>query len=206
MTFCGNCGTEIDQESRFCASCGSSLTDTAIMNPADSNTYSYELPSVSFPDAIKTAFNKYVDFTGRARRSEYWWFFLFVQLVVNLPNLVPVVGPMISLVAWVATIIPSISMATRRLHDIDRTGWWQLLFFAAWIIVIAMTFAGLTFFIVNAIDDSEFDSWMSLAVLGVSGSLMVFGLTVWWIVWFTKKGDFGPNKYGPDPRNPQSKS
>lgn len=67
---------------------------------------------MSFMDAIKTCFSKYFDFSGRARRSEYWWFYLFVFIL----SLIPFVN-----LLTIATIIPTISAAARRLHDTDRS-------------------------------------------------------------------------------------
>ena len=79
---------------------------------------------MNFQDAIRTCFSKYVDFTGRATRPEYWWFVLFVVLVsVGLS----LVSPMLSGIFSLATLLPSVAAATRRLHDTKRSGWWQLI-------------------------------------------------------------------------------
>ncbi|MGA2777704.1 MAG: DUF805 domain-containing protein [Steroidobacteraceae bacterium] len=91
---------------------------------------------MGFTDAIKTCFNKYVDFSGRAKRPEYWWYALFVFLVSIAISAVsrPASG-LFSLV----TLLPSLAVAARRLHDTDRSGWWQLLWFIpviGWIIML----------------------------------------------------------------------
>ncbi len=79
---------------------------------------------MTFQDSIRTCFNKYVDFSGRASRSEYWWFFLFLVIVF-------VVASMISTTAYyvaaLATLLPSLAVAVRRLHDTGRSGWWVLI-------------------------------------------------------------------------------
>ena len=81
---------------------------------------------MNFQDAIRTCFSKYADFTGRATRPEYWWFVLFVVLVsVGLS----LVSPMLSGIFSLATLLPSVAAATRRLHDTKRSGWWQLICF-----------------------------------------------------------------------------
>ncbi len=78
---------------------------------------------MNFQESVKTCFTKYADFNGRASRSEYWWFFLFVILASVATSLVSsVLSGLISL----GTLIPSIAAATRRLHDTNRSGWWQL--------------------------------------------------------------------------------
>lgn len=78
-------------------------------------------PRLGFGDAVKSGFSKYVTFSGRARRSEYWWWTLF-SFIMGLLSLIPFVGWIISL----AMILPSLAMSVRRLHDVGRTGWWLL--------------------------------------------------------------------------------
>lgn len=91
---------------------------------------------MTFGDSIKTCFTKYADFNGRASRSEYWWYVLFVVLVsVGLSMFSTMLSGLFSL----ATLLPSIAAAARRLHDTDRSGWMQLLALIpliGWIVVI----------------------------------------------------------------------
>ncbi|MGC4880661.1 DUF805 domain-containing protein [Micromonospora sp. DT43] len=92
---------------------------------------------MSFGDAIKSVFSQYVGFKGRARRSEYWWFVLFTFLVILaaaiLDNVLGLtVGEdsstgYITLVAYLALLLPTLAVAVRRLHDTDRAGWWLLI-------------------------------------------------------------------------------
>lgn len=79
---------------------------------------------MSFGDSISTCFNKYAEFVGRARRSEYWWFVLF-GLIVSI-----VLSPLstsLSLLASLALFVPSLAVAVRRLHDTGRSGWYLLI-------------------------------------------------------------------------------
>lgn len=80
---------------------------------------------------------KYATFEGRARRSEYWYFVLFYVLAVIALSIVDiVVGTyheesgfgLFSGLFMLATIVPSLAVTARRLHDTDRSGWWQLLY------------------------------------------------------------------------------
>ena len=81
---------------------------------------------MTFQDSIQVCFKKYADFEGRASRSEYWWFALFVILVsVGLSMISSILAGLFSL----ATLLPSLAAATRRLHDTQRSGWWQLVAF-----------------------------------------------------------------------------
>ena len=74
---------------------------------------------MSFAESIQTCFNKYIDFNGRASRSEYWWFAL---LGFGL-SFIPVVGWILRLVI----LLPSLAVQVRRLHDMNRSAWWLLL-------------------------------------------------------------------------------
>jgi len=76
--------------------------------------------------AITAAFAGYVDFSGRATRSEYWWFFLFCVLV---PAGLAVVNYKLGAVAWLVILLPSITVLVRRLHDAGKSGWWWFIGF-----------------------------------------------------------------------------
>ena len=89
---------------------------------------------MTFPDAVKICLNKYVGFSGRARRSEYWWFVLFTVLVSIVASIIDaIIGTssggtgLISGLASLALFLPSLAVAIRRLHDTSRSGWWVLI-------------------------------------------------------------------------------
>ena len=95
---------------------------------------------MSFIDASKSGFIKYADFKGRASRSEYWYFVLAVGLIAILIAFVEISTGMIdsidsdgplSIIFSIITILPSLSVAARRLHDRGHSGWNQL-----WILTI----------------------------------------------------------------------
>jgi uncharacterized membrane protein YhaH (DUF805 family) len=79
---------------------------------------------MTFQESVTVCFRKYADFSGRATRSEYWWFFLFI-IVVSLAT--SYVSSALSGLFSLATLLPSIAAAARRLHDTNRSGWWQLI-------------------------------------------------------------------------------
>jgi len=79
-----------------------------------------------FQESIKVCFSKYADFTGRASRPEYWWFFLFILLGSLATS---IISPMLSGLFSLVTLLPALAASTRRLHDTNRSGWWQLIAF-----------------------------------------------------------------------------
>ena len=85
---------------------------------------------MSFPDAVRHVLSHYADFSGRARRSEYWWFALFnllvslaAQLVDNSFN----TAPLFELLVTLGLLVPALAVGVRRLHDTGRSGWWLLI-------------------------------------------------------------------------------
>lgn len=77
------------------------------------------------------ALKKYVDFSGRARRKEYWMFFLFytiIYIVMVVIDAMLTAGLLTGLYI-LATLLPAIAVTIRRLHDIGRSGWWWLIAF-----------------------------------------------------------------------------
>ncbi|HHL21687.1 MAG TPA: DUF805 domain-containing protein [Aliiroseovarius sp.] len=129
---------------------------------------------MNFTTAIKTCFNKYATFSGRAPRSEYWWFILFTWVAMMLLSFVDsvmfgtvTVGPgtfmaysdtaYFSGTFALATVVPTLAVAVRRLHDTDRSGWWIL-----------------------------------IGLIPLIGAIVL-------IVFFATEGTRGDNRFGPDP-------
>jgi uncharacterized membrane protein YhaH (DUF805 family) len=134
---------------------------------------------VNFREAIKSGYSNYVNFEGRASRSEFWFFVLFYfiaffvlgiadQLVFWLLFEVVVeplaylgfgrfAGRPLTELFVLATLLPSIAVVVRRLHDLDRSGWFILLNFVPFV-----------------------------------GQIVL-------IVWYCGPGTKGPNRFGPEP-------
>ncbi len=93
---------------------------------------------MNFIEAISSGFRNYVNFSGRAIRSEYWYWTLFVTIVVGAFGLIDeMLHPgmqfgafsFVNAIVSLALVLPGLAVSVRRLHDIDRTGWWLLLAF-----------------------------------------------------------------------------
>ena len=89
---------------------------------------------MDFGTAISVCFKKYVDFSGRARRSEYWFFNLFYLLVTVVAS---VVSETLSNLVFLAFILPLLSAGVRRMHDVGKSGWFLLI--PIYSLVLALT-------------------------------------------------------------------
>lgn len=93
--------------------------------PQGPNRFGVTALPVDFPTAVRKFFTGYFDFNGRASRTEFWYAMLFYVLLLfvlarlNLPDLV-------LSILLVITMIPFFSVTARRLHDTNRSGWYQL--------------------------------------------------------------------------------
>lgn len=84
---------------------------------------------MGFGQAVSTGFSKYVNFSDRASRSEYWYWTLFVFLVSIVTTIIDkqLDTGIVSTIVTIATFLPGLAVSVRRLHDIDRSGWWLLI-------------------------------------------------------------------------------
>lgn len=101
-------------------------------------------PGVSFVEAIKLFFSNYTNFSGRSRRSEYWYAALFNVLVALVLGVLPKSVSFIGTLWTLGTLIPGLALAIRRLHDIGKSGWWLLIAVipvigSIWLIVLEAT-------------------------------------------------------------------
>lgn len=91
-------------------------------NSMDARSSSAE-NSMTFFDAIRVCLTRYAEFHGRASRSEFWWFALFVVLVSAMLSYLHEAAASMFLIA---VLLPLLAAGSRRLHDSGRSGWWQL--------------------------------------------------------------------------------
>jgi len=88
---------------------------------------------MNFTQSIATGFRKYADFRTRSSRSEYWWWTLFLILVSVAATLIDEVllggSAIFDTINTLVLFVPGLAVAVRRLHDIERSGWWFLIAF-----------------------------------------------------------------------------
>ena len=87
---------------------------------------------MNFVQSISSGFSSYVNFSDRAIRSEYWYWVLFIVVCEIVTSIIDyAIGINLTTgIFGLVTLLPSLAVAVRRLHDIDRTGWWVLIAFA----------------------------------------------------------------------------
>ncbi len=88
------------------------------------NNYGVESKPAELGEAIETGLKKYFVFDGRASKSEFWYFLLFH---VGVSFVTSFIHPAVNGIFILGTLIPMISVGCRRLHDINKSGWWQLI-------------------------------------------------------------------------------
>ncbi len=184
---------------------------------------------MGFFTAIKTCLLKYAQFSGRAPRSEFWFFYLFsilatlFLLILNFAffdfvffdvprsrrgggDVVIGLSPLV-LIFWMLIFSPLLAAGVRRLHDIGRSGRWMLWFFIISISVLFLTgFMVSSVAVITATVANEARELVALipvfVATGIGALVFVFLLGVvagWQIVWLTTKGDTGENAYGSNP-------
>lgn len=161
---------------------------------------------------------RYAEFSGRSRRQEFWMFFLLQLISYVLLTITAFIvgigvagfstlgqgasadGGVIGAVAGLGMIallyvaiflglfIPNLALAARRLHDTGRSGWWQLLYWAPWILSLFVSLAA-----------AASPSTTAVLLNALFSGLQLIGLLVL-IVFYCLEGNRGPNRFGPDPK------
>jgi uncharacterized membrane protein YhaH (DUF805 family) len=119
---------------------------------------------MSFSQAVSSVLlNKYATFSGRARRSEYWWWYLFVTIVFLVAGILDravglTYGDLTLGGGWIATIaaivflVPNLAVAVRRLHDTGRSGWWLLIGLVPVVGFVVLLY----FFVLDSENDNQY--------------------------------------------------
>jgi uncharacterized membrane protein YhaH (DUF805 family) len=181
-------------------------------------------PMMPFWTAVKTCFKKYFDFTGRARRSEYWWFVLFASIIyfvwillcsfflafwiATAINGETYSSPMVPLMSYVglmivpmlALFIPQYAVQTRRLHDTGRSGWWIVASLVVSLAYMIAYFSVMMPMFENGIDEMPaFFSTPMMIVVAILGMISML-LSVVILIFTVMDSQRGENKYGPSPK------
>ena len=158
---------------------------------------------MTFREAVLSCFRKYATFSGRASRSEYWWFWLFCLLgtltagitesVINALSGTPEGPTLLSGAFNLVTLIPGLAVGWRRMHDTGRSGLYLLYPLIA--VIGFASFLGLS----GAVSaGEEAISGFMQVVIGLALAIIAISpfLVLWWL---TRPSQPGPNSYGPNP-------
>lgn len=90
--------------------------------------------------SVKACLSKYVDFKGRASRSEFWWYVLATIIATTIASILDSMfgNGLFSAVVFLGNLLPYLAVQVRRLHDTGRSGWWLLIAFVPIIGVILL--------------------------------------------------------------------
>ncbi len=178
---------------------------------------------MTIQDSVKQCLRKYADFSGRATRAEYWWWLLATTIASMAFSAVDTFisafaggysfSPL-GTIFGLAVLLPSLAVTSRRLHDIGRTGWWQLAWYIiaviGWIalavglviVIIGLALGG--YFEVDSVEqffgNLPFEIWVPLLIGGLIVLAINLAVFIWAILWLVRQGQTGPNRFGPDPR------
>ena len=152
---------------------------------------------MGFRQAVVTCLRNYITFSGRARRPEYWWFFLFNLLVSAVSTLLDIGlgtgdadGGIISALTTLALMPPAFAVTWRRLHDIGRPGW-HLVAVVAVILVVSAT---VILFLrgENPPPLPPMILFWTMMATNVGGLILILV----WLAWPSQAED---NRFGPEP-------
>ena len=171
-------------------------------------------PMMDPVEAVKTCLKKFFNFKGRARRSEYWWFVLFVVIVSTAFSYAGLLLPFLSIVGMICSMllmIPQFAAMTRRLHDTGRSGWWVAIlaiFYVAALVsmaILLIPYGTQLFETTDSMAQAEMmaDAVMSspkVATVMTGSSLLGLLFLIINFIFTLLDSKWGENKYGPSPK------
>lgn len=151
---------------------------------------------IGFVEAIRLGFQRYIDFSGRSTRAEFWWWTLFCMLAIMIAALLNDMlglpssedGGVLDGVVSLILLIPTLAVGARRLHDIGRSGWWQLAPYGLALAVILLTLV-----MVGGVGTGGV--MLGLMIGAVASIVLIAILIFWWV----KPSQPGTNRFGPNP-------
>jgi uncharacterized membrane protein YhaH (DUF805 family) len=154
-------------------------------------------PPRGFGEAISTCMNKFVTFSGRASRSEYWYFALFVFLVSIVCSILdgafsPGYRQEMGVFQGISSLVfllPNLAVTVRRLHDTDRSGWWIGGFWLALVV-----FGVIAALIMNTGSAGRNPEAMAPFAIIFGLGILMYSITL--LVFICQRGTAGPNRHG----------
>jgi len=233
MSFCRKCGSLTDERDNFCSKCGCHIlpkndndnsNETYIKDNISEDAKVDTLPDEVMKETggstvlLKTQTHKNIslwsyyllcwkkifDFTGRARRKEYWGFCLFHSMILGIFNYLEYDSPAIRplhIIYFRIALIPFIAVGVRRLHDLGRSGWFEIGYHVFLLLLSASTLLNTSIIFSDVIDyifavkGSYIGHLLGKNPLYWVGIIYIYALKLYLI----KRGNSGRNRYGDDP-------
>ena len=153
----------------------------------------------------------YADFNGRARRSEYWFFQLFnflitigiYLIVLGIKEVIGINLGFLNTVYSIAVLIPNLAVTARRLHDTNRSGWWQMLSIGTGLItfVLAIIFVlSILSYRMNEYAISICMEQKALLILLILSAISYIAACILLLVWYCFDSQQGVNRFGSSPK------
>ncbi len=153
---------------------------------------------MNFPTAVKSGFRNYATFSGRATRSEFWWFVLFAQLLQAVGQNI---STELATLLWLGLLIPNTSLHVRRLHDTGRSAkWliWPLVSIGVMFLVLVSLILQTTQSITNLDAEKLIDGGTQISVLLMTASAVsLFAGVVVNLVFLILPSESSLNRFGP---------
>lgn len=165
-------------------------------------------------EAVTTCLKKFIDFKGRARRSEFWWFVLFVMIVWWVFSSLGMMHAAFSIIGMILSfvlMIPQFAATTRRLHDTGHSGWWAGMMYGltlvAYCSLAVMLIPHLSELMAEGdqmamamiMADAVQENPAAMGVASIAG-IIVFLLMIITLVFCVLDSHWTENKYGPSPK------
>jgi uncharacterized membrane protein YhaH (DUF805 family) len=138
----------------------------------------------------------YVDFDGRTGRSQFWWYiavYTAVAVLISIVGSITFTGGGLRALYWLALLLPTLGITSRRLHDTGRTASWVLLLAVPWVLTIFMGLLTFLSFMTFGLLGVLFVFW---PIIGLASLAAVFVL----IYFCAQPGSPESNEYGPVPQ------
>ncbi|QAY69389.1 DUF805 domain-containing protein [Xylanimonas protaetiae] len=143
---------------------------------------------MSFPAAVVSVLKKYAKFSGRARRSELWWYLLAYAALQAVVNVAFVASATVEYVDTMSTLSPDDTDGA-----VSALTTYTSAFVPVWVLTLALLLPTLAVYVRRLHDVDKSGGWIFFALVPVVGPIML-------IVWFATAGTVGANRFGPDPK------
>jgi uncharacterized membrane protein YhaH (DUF805 family) len=148
-------------------------------------------------------------FSGRINRAK-WWLTILITVIISvvvqiIVGISETIGGILALIGFIATLWIGLAAAAKRLHDLNRTAAWLVVFYGVPILllIVLIAYAGMslgTALLTGGVENLDTSALVGLGGFAIIIIALVLGIGIWSLIWLgCLRGTVGPNQYGPDP-------